>query len=110
MLGLAADARIFLCLEPVDMRKGFDGLSAIAQRLFPEKLLSGAYFVFFNKPSNKIKVLYWDADGLVIWYKRLEKGTFPKKWMRQSQLDRRDFFMLLEGIIPQKISRRFSLK
>jgi transposase len=110
MLGLAGDARIFLCLELVDMRKGFDGLSSIAERLFPETLLTGAYFVFFNKPRNKVKVLYWDIDGLVIWYKRLEKGTFSKKLMDKSKVDRRDFFMLLEGIIPQKFSRRFRVK
>lgn len=110
MLGLAGEARIFLCLEWVDMRKGFDGLSMITERLFPGTLLSGAYFVFFNRPRNKVKVLYWDVDGLVIWYKRLEKGTFSKKWMDKTQIDRRDFFMLLEGIIPRKISQRFSVK
>ena len=109
MLGFSGDAKIFVCLEAVDMRKGFDGLAGITTAIFPNKLLTGAYFAFFNKSRNKIKVLYWDMDGLVIWCKRLEKGTFSKKWMEQ-EMDRRHFLMLLEGIIPQKITRRFSLK
>jgi transposase len=56
-----------------------------------------------------MKVLYWDVDGLAIWHKRLEKGTFSKKSSEQ-QMDRRQFFMLLEGIVPQKTVPRFSLK
>lgn len=98
-----------MCVDPIDLRKGFEGLSALTEALFPQKLLTDAYFVFLNKPRNRMKVLYWDGDGFAIWYKRLEKGTFSKK-LAEKQMDRRQFFMLLEGITPQKIAPRFSLK
>lgn len=105
MIGLSGEARIFMCLEPTDFRKGIEGLSLITQESFPEQLLTGAYFAFLNKSRNKIKVLFWDLDGFVIWYKRLEKGTFSKK-LEKKQMDRRDFLLLLEGIIPQKIRKK----
>jgi transposase len=109
MLSLSGDAKIFVCLESVDLRKGFEGLSFMVEHLFPKRLLTGAFFVFLNKSGNKIKVLYWDVDGLAIWCKRLEKGTFPKK-LAKEQMNRRDFFLLLEGVIPKKILPRFSVK
>ena len=109
MLNLAGDIRVFMCVEPVDLRKGFEGLSVMTESLFPEKLLTGSYFVFLNRPRTSVKVLYWDITGLAIWCKRLEKGTFPKKHFAE-QMDRKQFFMLLEGIIPQKMTTRFSLK
>lgn len=107
MIGLSGNARIFVCLEAVDLRKGFDGLSHMTEVLFPKKLLTGAYFVFLNKTGSKIKILYWDVDGLAIWTKRLEKGCFTKTLLKE-QMDRRSFLMLLEGVTPKKISRRFS--
>ena len=109
MLALSGDARIFVHVGAMDLRKGFEGLSSMTEELFPEKLLTGAYFVFLNKTRNRMKVLYWDVDGLAIWHKRLEKGTFSKRPV-ETQMNRRQFFMLLEGIIPQKIAPRFSLK
>jgi transposase len=90
------------------MRKSFEGLSKAVEDLFPGELLSGAFFIFLNKLRDHMKVLYWDGDGFAIWYKRLEKGSFSNKW-REESLDRRTFFMLLEGIAPQKIQPRFSL-
>jgi len=56
-----------------------------------------------------MKVLFWDKDGFVIFYKRLEKGTFAWKWGSPDALDRRSFFMLLEGITPKRLQHRFSL-
>jgi len=109
MFSISGDARIFVCLDSVDFRKGFEGLSWMAESLFPEKLLTGAYFVFLNKSCGSIKVLYWDVDGLAIWSKRLEKGTFSRKSLSR-EMSRRSFLMLLEGVVPQKISRRFSIK
>jgi len=106
MLSLSGKARIFMCVDPTDFRKGVEGLSLITQELFPDQLLTGAYFAFVNKSRNKIKVLFWDLDGFVIWYKRLEKGTFSKK-LEKEQMDRRDFFLLLEGITPKKIRKKF---
>lgn len=108
MLALPANARLFLCQNPVDMRKSFEGLSRTVEELFPGELLSGAFFIFLNKARDHMKALYWDGDGFAIWYKRLEKGRFSSKW-KEASLDRRTFFMLLEGIAPQKIRPRFSL-
>lgn len=109
MLSLAGDARIFLCTQPTSMHKSFEGLSAIIEELFPDELLSGAFFVFFNRTKSCLKVLYWDGDGFAIWYKRLEKGSFLWKENSSSPLTRRAFFMLLEGITPKRIQKRFSL-
>jgi transposase len=90
------------------MNKSFEGLSAAVERLFPNELFSGAFFVFLNKRKDLMKVLFWDNDGFVIYFKRLERGTFCHE-QRGFCLDRRGFFMLLEGIVPKKLQKRFSL-
>lgn len=107
MFSVSGDAKIYVSIGPVDFRKGFEGLSTAAEKLFPKQILTGAYFVFLNKRRNSIKVLYWDVDGLAIWSKRLERGCFSKHPL-QEQMDRRSFFLLLEGVTPKKIERRFS--
>ena len=106
MLAYPAGARIFLHAKPVDLRKGFEGLSFIVETILEENITSGAFFVFLNKQRNKMKILYWDNDGLAIWIKRLEKGLFGKI-PHQKMVDRREFFMLLEGITPKRINRRY---
>ena len=108
MLSLQSNARILFCQHPIDMRKGFEGLGAIVMNLFDVELTSGAYFVFCNKQRNRMKVLYWDGDGLALWYKRLEKGFFSRKESGRF-LSRRDFFMLLEGITPKCIENRYKI-
>jgi hypothetical protein len=65
--------------------------------------------IFLNRYRDHMKVLFWDKDGFVIFYKRLEKGTFAWKWGDAKSLDRREFFMLLEGISPKRLQPRFSL-
>ena len=109
MLTVPGNARLFLCQTPINMRKSFEGLSAIVEQLFPGELVSGAFFIFLSRRRNHLKVLLWDGDGFVIWYKRLEKGTFSGKWGSETSLDRRAFLMLLEGIIPKRLQSRFSL-
>lgn len=106
MLALNSNARFFLCRYPVSMRKSFNGLSADAARLFPNELLSGAFFIFLNRQKDSMKILFWDGDGLVIWYKRLEKGSFSYP-DRTENLDRKTFLMFLEGIVPKRINRRY---
>ncbi len=108
MLTLPANARIFLCKDPINMRKSFEGLSAAVEQLFPGELFSGALFIFLNRTRNHIKVLFWDRDGFAIWYKRLEKGSFVRNACDNS-LDRREFLMLLEGIEPKKMRPKFFL-
>lgn len=102
MLTLSANARIFLCKDPINMRKSFEGLSAAVEQLFPGELLTGALFIFLNRQRNHMKVLFWDQDGFAIWYKRLERGSFGHD-EQNSILDRREFVMLLEGIEPKKM-------
>lgn len=107
MLALAGNAKIFLCNESVDLRKGFEGLSGLVEMHFQEELTSGAYFIFLNKQRDRIKVLYWDIDGLAIWYKRLEKGRFARNAQQQPLMERREFLMLLEGVTPKRLQKRF---
>lgn len=109
MLAIPGNVRIFLCRYPVNMQKSFEGLSAIVEQLFPGELLTGALFIFLNRRKDCMKVLFWDNDGLAIWYKRLEKGTFAWKWENQESLDRRSFFMLLEGIAPKRLHARYKI-
>jgi transposase len=109
MLAIAANARIFFFQSPVDMRKGIEGLSSLVEEHFKGELTSGAYFVFVNRMKDKMKVLYWDNDGFAIWWKRLEKGSFRLLGIDKDLIDRREFFMLLEGITPHRVQKRFKI-
>ena len=85
---LSAAVRVFLCTRPTDLRKGFDGLSGLVQEGFSQDPLSGHLFLFLNRRRDRMKILYFDCDGLVIWYKRLEVGSFqnPKPTPGAAQL------------------------
>ena len=100
---------ILLYDQAVDMRKSFEGLSTLVEAAFPGKLLTGSLFLFLNRRRNLIKILAWDGDGFAIWYKRLEQGTFPDCYPGRRELTRQQFVLLLEGIVPKRLSRRFSL-
>jgi transposase len=76
MLSLSLPGRVFLCTLPTDMRKSFDSLAGLVQQQLGQDPLSGDLFVFRSKRGDRVKLLYWDQDGLAIWYKRLEEGTF----------------------------------
>ena len=76
MLSLALPGRVFLAVAPADMRKSFDGLSGLVRSGLGGDPLSGDLFVFRNKRGDRLKLLYWDRDGLAVWAKRLERGTF----------------------------------
>ena len=76
MLSFPPAVRIWLALAPADLRKGFDALAELVRQHLRDDPLSGHVFVFRNRRSDRIKLLYWDTDGFVIVYKRLETGTF----------------------------------
>lgn len=109
MLAITGNVKIFCHQSPVDLRKGFEGLSSLVEKSFGLELTTHAYFVFMNRQRDRMKVLYWDVDGLAIWYKRLEKGHFSKRGSNQVLIDRREFFMLLEGITPQRLQKRYQI-
>ena len=109
MLTLPANVRIFVCKDPINIHKSFEGLGAIVQQLFPGELFSGALFVFLNRERSHMKVLFWDRDGFAIWYKRLQRGSFVLN-SQSNILDRREFLMFLEGIEPRKIRSKFSFE
>ena len=75
MITLPSAVRAFFCTRSVDMRKSFDGLSGLVEECFRQDLLDGHLFLFGNRRRDRIKVLYFDHDGLAIWYKRLEAGS-----------------------------------
>ena len=70
------DLRIFVCTAPIKMNFSFDTLMGLAQQTFDQDPVSGHLFLFFNRKRDRIKILFWDADGFCIWYKRLEMGIF----------------------------------
>jgi transposase len=115
MLNLPSPTRIYLCATPVDLRKSFDGLSGIVESVFEKNVLDGHLFLFLNKRGDRLKALWWDHDGLVIWYKRLERGGFEMPAVADDQkhvtLDATELAMLLGGVSlgSAKRRKRFSL-
>jgi len=77
MISLPSPVRVFLHAPPTDLRKGFDALCGLVTTAFGQDPTSGHLFLFVNRRRDRIKILYWDRDGLAVWYKRLESpGTF----------------------------------
>jgi hypothetical protein len=113
---LSAAVRVFLCTKPTDMRKGFDGLFSMVQEFLGQDPLSGHLFLFLNRRRDRVKVLFWERDGLVIWYKRLEAGTFQKLDPAASvdhksgqaglELSATDLALLMSGIDVTTAERR----
>jgi transposase len=114
MLSFPSAVRIYLCREPTDMRRSFDGLALMVQCVIKQDPFSGHVFVFRNRRGNMLKLLYWDRDGYAIWYKRLEKGTFswPDHISDHAVIDYRELTMMLEGITvsARRKKKRFILK
>jgi transposase len=102
--------RIFWCTSPADMRKGFDTLAALVREHLGHDPLSGHLFLFVGRSRDRLKILYWDADGYALWYKRLEEGTFrlpsPKSAGASVELKASELAMLLAGIDLTSIKRR----
>ena len=97
-----SDIRVFLCTVPTKMNYSFDSLMGLAQQIFDQDPLSGHLFLFVSRDRDRLKILFWDHDGLAIFYKRLEEGTFqlPRtaNGERGIELDERQFNRLLTGL------------
>lgn len=115
MLGFApslatAQVRIYLYGKNVDMRRSFDGLCAIVQSEFKKDVRMGDLFVFLNRRLDRLKLLYWDRDGIAIWMKRLERGTFQRPAATpgsdQVVMDATDLALLLSGVDLTSAKRR----
>ena len=76
MLTLPPSTRVYVATKPADMRRSFDGLCRMVREHVGADPLSGDLFVFRSKRGDRVKLLYWLGDGLAIWYRRLEEGTF----------------------------------
>lgn len=99
-MGFPSEGRIWIACGATDMRKGFDGLSAIVQVQLAEDPFSGQLFVFRGRRGDRVKLLWWDGDGLCLFAKRLERGRFiwPQAESGVVHLSRAQLSMLLEGI------------
>jgi transposase len=110
MLSLPSPVKIFLCAQPVDLRRSFDGLAAIARDGLGEDPLSGHWFVFRNRRGDRLKILMWDRDGLLLVYKRLEEGTFRFPVLAPSAksvlVTTQELSLLLWGIDPSSVVRQ----
>jgi transposase len=102
MISLPPTVKIFLSTKPADMRRSFDGLAAMVEHVLQQDPLSGHLFVFRNRRGDRVKLLYWDRDGLCIWYKRLEEGTFrfpaPQEGETCVTISSAEWAMLLDGV------------
>lgn len=109
MLTLPPSVQIWIAAEPVDLRKGFDGLGAIVRTQWKKDLYAGHLFVFLGKRLDRCKVLLWERGGLAVYYKRLEKGRFrvPRLTAGEShvEMDSTQLAMLLDGIDYGRVRR-----
>ena len=76
MLSLPPGIQVFMAVGAVDMRKSFNGLSAAVETVFERNVLDGHLFLFLNRKRDRIKIMWWDRDGLAIFAKRLERGNY----------------------------------
>ncbi len=111
MLSFTGSLKVWVCLEAIDMRKGFEGLAGLVAEGFAEPLTGGALFVFGNRRRNRLKILYFDGTGLWLMTKRLEQGTFS--WPRPAdagqtslRLAPEAFAMLTDGIDMHRATMR----
>ena len=110
LFGLEEATKVFLYAQPTDMRKGFDGLYGLVLNHMELDPRCGYLFVFMNRHRTRIKVLHWNNDGLALFHKRLERGTFKRPTARinapNSELTKEELFMILRGIDFEKTKKR----
>ena len=108
MVSLPTSVRIWLATRATDLRKSFDSLAELVRQQLAGDPLSGQLFVFRNKRADRVKLLYWDEDGFVILYKRLEGGRFrfPEAEAAGVEIRAADLQMLLDGIDLASVKRQ----
>jgi transposase len=111
MIGTTRQIRIWACDQPVNMRKSFDGLHAVARNHMGREPLEGDMFLFVARDRKQARVLYWDGTGLVVIAKRLERGRFNAPWedgdrQRPWQLTYTELALFLEG---SRLAGRFEV-
>ena len=110
MIHLPASVRVYLCMTACDMRRSFDGLAALVREHMELDPLSGHLYVFGSRRRDRVKILYWDRDGLAVWAKRLEEGTYALPFSESGELRReitaQELGALLSGIDLNQASRR----
>ena len=110
MFSLTSSFCYYLYRNPTDMRLGMDGLCGLVRGQLRRSPGSGEVFLFINKPRNKVKLLRWEEGGFILYYKRLEQGTFELPTFNVTAtacvLGWAELVMIIEGISIQKIQRR----
>lgn len=109
MIGLTTRHRFFMYNGYCDMRKGFDGLSGVVINEMGQDVLDGSVYIFINKRCNRMKMLVWESGGFMLYYKRLEMGTF--EFPRQEdgskiEINWEILVLMIQGIRLQKITRK----
>jgi transposase len=106
---LPPSVRIYLSTDAVDLRRGHDGLAAVVLRHWGEALYAGHLFVFLGRRLDRCKVLFFDRGGLVLYYKRLERGRFRMPSVTGDgtavEMDATGLAMLLDGIDVSRVRR-----
>ncbi len=111
MLSLSELVQIYVCLAPTDMRKSFDSLAALVREGLGYDPLSGHLFVFRSRRGDRVKLLWWDRDGLALYYRRLEEGTFRfpatnDPQVRSIEISAQELSLVLWGIDPASVKRQ----
>jgi transposase len=103
--------RVLVYGEPCDMRKSFDGLSALVRQGLRADPTDGGLYVFVNRRATQMRVLYFDRSGFCVWAKRLEAGRFLSDWaqVRTREMDWTGLKLMLEGIEPGRRRKRYRL-
>ncbi len=105
---IPSTVRIFVCTEPQDMRRSFDGLALATQEVLREDPQSGSLFCFVNKRANRLKILWWDTNGYCLLYKRLHRAAFvlpPSAGERSLRIDGVELAKIIAGVARERRRR-----
>ena len=110
MIGLPTGTPIYLYTQPVDFRKGFDGLTGIITAAMNHRVTDGSLFLFVNRKRDRIKALWWETGGLTLWYRRLEQGSVelpkPQDDSSHIEIDNVELAMWIAGVSLRSAKNR----